>query len=159
MDERFTKALNLSYFYLKFRPRTEKEITEYLRKKAKRFKFDEAIIKKTLQSLKEDSLVDDRKFIEWFVEQKAARRPRSVFLMQRQLVKHGVDKQMIEKYFEDHKINEEETARLAVSSRFARWKSLAKEKRFQKVASFLSRRGFNYDIIKKTIAKLEDKDI
>lgn len=159
MKEEFLQALNFAYFYLKFRPRSKKEMTDYLNKKAKRYRWAEKVVGEAVKDLEDLDLLNDKKFIEWFVEQKAARKPRSVFLMRRQLLKHGVSKELIDRYFQEHEVDEEEVARQAISSRFARWKSLPKDKRFQKVAAFLSRRGFSYDIIKKTIAKLEENDI
>ena len=157
-DKLYLKALNLSYFYLNFRPRTYKEIEEYLQKKAAKFKFDEKTISKAIKSLQQDNLINDQKFIEWFVEIKTTRRPISKFLIKQKLLKHGVEKQLIDEYLEKNTVDELKLAKIALEKRWLRFKNLPKKEKFQKTASFLGRRGFSYDIIKKTIAEFGEKD-
>lgn len=157
-NELYLKALNLSYFYLQFRARTKKEIIDYLRKKAEKHHFEPETIKRAVKSLEDEGLIDDQKFVEWFVEIKNARKPKSKYLMKQQLFKYGVDKQTVDDYFEDKVIDELALAKVAVEKRWDKYNKLDKQERFKKVASFLGRRGFSYDIIKKTIAHLEQKD-
>lgn len=152
-DKLYLKALNLSYFYLNFRPRTYKEIKDYLQKKAAKFKLDEKTIAKAIKSLEQDNLINDRKFIEWFVEIKTTRRPASLFLIKQKLLKHGVKKDLIDEYLENKKIDEFALAKKALERKWEKFKKLPKKERFQKTASFLGRRGFSYDIIKKTLAE------
>lgn len=147
-DKFFLKALNLSYFYLNFRPRTRKEIIEYLQKKAAKFKFDEETIRKAIKLLEQDHLINDRKFIEWFIEIKTTRRPLSKFLIKQKLLKHGVEKQLIDEYLEKNVVDELKLAKTALEKRWEKFKNLPKQERFKKTASYLGRRGFSYDTIK-----------
>lgn len=157
-DRLYLKALNLCYFYLNFRPRTRKEILDYLNKKAAKFKFDQKIIKKAVKTIEDENLINDAKFIEWFVEIKSVRKPKSKFLIKQQLFKHGVPKDLIDEYFEDKTIDELALAKKALEPKWERFKKLDKQERFKKTASFLGRRGFSYDITKKTIAEFDQKD-
>lgn len=156
--EGLLKALNYAYFYLRFRPRSKKELIDYLNKKAKRWKWPEELVGRAIAELEELGLIDDLKFIQWFVEQRSAIKPKGVFLLKRKLSQFGVSKDIVEEYFASNEQNEVEMASKAVSFRWNQWKSLEKRERFLKAAAFLSRRGFSYDTIKSVVAKLEEKE-
>ena len=156
--ENVQKALNRAYFFLKFRLRSKKEMVDYLTKKAKRYKWDESVIEAAVKELEELDLIDDKKFMEWFVEQKSVLKPKAVFVLKRSLRLYGIDQNLIDDYFEKNKFNEEEMAKKSLGTRWERWKVLSREKRFQKIASYLQRRGFSYDIIKKLVAEFEKKE-
>jgi len=92
------------------------------------------------------------------VEQKSVLKPKAVFVLKRSLRLYGIDQNLIDDYFEKNKFNEEEMAKKSLGTRWERWKVLSREKRFQKIASYLQRRGFSYDIIKKLVAEFEKKE-
>lgn len=156
--ENLLKALNYAYFYLKFRPRTKKELTDYLNKKAKRYKWPEGLVAQAISELEGLELIDDQKFIEWFVEQRSAVKPKAIFILKRRLIQFGVPKETIDEYFDRNKMDEVAMALVAIRFRWQQWKNLEKQERFKKVSGFLTRRGFRYDVVKKTIAKLEGKE-
>ncbi|MDO8496972.1 MAG: regulatory protein RecX [bacterium] len=149
------RALNFSYFYLKFRPRSKKEIVDYLHKKADRFSLTETIIDQAVISLEEQGLVDDTKFVEWFVEQRSRAKPKSEFALRQELFRFGIEKELLDEYFSEHEMPEEELALKALRPRWRRYENMDRKIRFQKVSQFLARRGFSFDIIKKTINFLE----
>lgn len=156
--EEFLKALNYAYFYLKFRPRSKKELTDYLLKKAKRWKWPDELVQKAIAELEELGLIDDKKFIEWFVEQRSAVKPKGTFILKRKLAQFGVPKEVVDEYFDENVQDEIAMARKAISYRWNQWRGLDKRERFKKAAAFLSRRGFRYDTIKKVVADLEEKE-
>lgn len=151
------KAKNLVYFYLKFRPRTEHETQTYLQKKARRYKLTEGIIEKTIQTLRNEKLLDDQAFIAWHVDRRSRVKPKSRMLLTKELIKYGAPKELIGNFFEKEEFEEDGLAKKALSARWARWGRLPKDKRFLKAASFLKSRGFSYGSIKKAIAELEEK--
>ena len=155
MDDLIHRALNFSYFYLKFRPRSKKEIVDYLHKKADRFSLTEAIIEQAVLSLEEQGLVDDKKFIEWFVEQRSSAKPKSEFALRQELFRFGIEKELLDEYFAEHEMPEEELAMKALRPRWRRYENMDRKMRFQKAAAFLGRRGFGFDVIKKSINFLE----
>lgn len=157
-NEVLSKALNRAYFFLKFRPRTRKELEDYLQKKAKRLKLTEAQIIKTLSKLKEQGFIDDKAFIEWYVNQRSRLKPKSRFLLGRELFKLGISREQADSYFEKHTVDEDRLASRALAPRWSRLKQLSWEKRFQRASSFLRLRGFGYEVIKKTIAEFEKKE-
>lgn len=156
--EQLVYALNLCYFYLRFRPRTEKEILRYLEKKAKRFSFATKIIHLAIEELKKQDLINDKKFVKWFVEDRMSSKKKSAPLLKFQLNKHGVEKSVIQEYFEDSFPDQHESAHAALRSKWSQYLRFEKRKRFEKAAGFLQRKGFPYDVIKKAIAELEQME-
>ena len=156
--ELLERAKNLAYFYLKFRPRTERELHEYLLKKKRRYKLTEDIIQKATDELKEEKLIDDKAFIAWHVGRRSRTKPKSRMLLTQELYKYGIPKEIIEGFFETNELQENELAKEALTTRWPRWINLPKEKRFQKAASFLKSRGFSYGVMKNTIAELEETE-
>lgn len=156
MKEQILSALNKCYFFLKFRPRSKKEMIDYLQKKARRFKWPESTIVRTIGQLEEGGLIDDKKFIEWFVNQKIARKPKSKFLIQKELQRFGIDKFLVEDFFANNLLDEEAWVREILDRKWNSWSGLDKRKRFGKAAKLLQRKGFSYGLIKKTIVELEE---
>lgn len=146
--------LNSAYFYLKFRFRTEKEMRKFLEKKAEKRKWAKDLIEKAIEELKQQELIDDKKFIQMFVNDRLALKPKGEYVLKQELLKHGVEKELIDEYFANITINEDEIAYKILLSRWSRFKSLPREKRYQKAYSFLTLRGFSFETIRKTIDKM-----
>ena len=154
-DELLAKAQWLSYFYLQFRPRTEREMREYLAKKKPKHKLTDAVIDTMIENLKEENLVNDKLFVAWLVDRRSRTKQRSAMLLKRELIKHGVDKDLIQDFFEEKPLDELPLALQALTVRWRRFTSLEKRKRFEKAVRFLQGRGFSYGIIKNAIAEME----
>ncbi len=148
--------LNYAYFYLKFRPRSKKEVKDYLLKKIKKRHWSTDSVAKVLSELEEQALVDDKAFVSWFIEQRNAAKPKSQFVLKGELLRFGIAKDLIDEYFNTNEQPEEELALKALQSRWRRFQTLPKKERFEKSASFLLRRGFSFDIIRKVISDLEN---
>lgn len=153
------KLLNYAYFYLNIRPRTVKEVRDYLVKKAKKFGIPPEIIEPILVRLLELKLLDDHEFVRWYVEGKFASSKKSTFLLRQELSRLGVSKNDTDEYFEDKTVDEMGASREALSVKWKRFSTLPdKKERFQKAATYLARKGFSYGIIKKTIAEYEGEE-
>ncbi|MBI2641036.1 regulatory protein RecX [Candidatus Roizmanbacteria bacterium] len=148
--------LNYAYFYLKFRPRTKKELRDYLYKKIEKRYLSRDVADQAIKELEEKGLISDKAFVEWFVEQRRTGKPKGKFVIKSELLRHGVSKDLIDTYLEEHPLQEEELALKVLQSRWHRFKELSKKERFEKAAAFLVRRGFPFDIIRKTIEKVEE---
>ncbi|NTU73006.1 hypothetical protein HGB07_02400 [Candidatus Roizmanbacteria bacterium] len=148
--------LNKAYFYLKFRPRTIAETRRYLLEKSELYHWAPSEIKEALQYLLEEKYLDDAAFVAWFVESRQRTKPKSVKVLQKELKRYGADTEAVGQYFLSHESDEWAAASKALVSRWSRYRPLSPPDRFKKAASFLSRRGFSYDVIKKTIAQMEE---
>ncbi len=156
LKELVLRALNRAYFYLKFRPRTKKEVVGYLNKKAERFHWPEEVVTLATADLEEEGLINDQKFVEWYVEQRNLIKQKSTFALRTEMMRLGISKDLLEEYFTESPINEEKLALEALKKKWSRFDRLDKRERFQKAAAYLSRRGFNFDVIKKTIKNIEE---
>jgi regulatory protein len=150
--------LNIAFFYLKFRPRTIKETRNYLYKKVKTTHWSHAAVDKIINHLIELKFLDDKEFVNYLVTSRTRTKVKGVFAIKQELNRFGVDRELVEEYFSKTEINEGELAEKILSSRWDRLKSLPKQKRFEKVIGFLQRRGFNYEISKKAIEDLINKE-
>lgn len=158
MDTEVSRLLNFAYFYLRFRPRTESEMLQYLEKKAKKFSYSEESVEKSLKRLMDQKLIDDSQFVTWFVEIRGSSKKKSVAYLKSELRVRGVSSHIVGAYFEQNVIDEDESAVKALRSQWRRFEKEDKRKRFTKSAAFLQRKGFGYSIIKRAIAEIEEKE-
>ena len=158
MDDDLIPLLNIAFFYLKFRPRTIKETREHLYKKVRTTHWSHEAVDKIIKHLIEQKFLDDKEFINYLVTSRTRTKIKGVFAIKQELNRFGVNKELIDEYFSNTEINEKELAEKILSSRWPRLKTLAPQKRFEKAINFLLRRGFNFDISRKTIEKLEEKN-
>ena len=156
MDNDLIPLLNIAFFYLKFRPRTIKEAREHLYKKVRTTHWSHEAVDKIINHLIELKFLDDKEFINYLVTSRTRTKVKGVFAIKQELLRYGVEKELIDEYFSNTQINEEELAEKFLASRWDRFKSLPKQKRFEKAVSLLARRVFNFEISRKTIQKLED---
>lgn len=154
-NEDLQALFNHAYFYLKFRPRTKKEVRDYLYKKIVKRHWSRDSVDKVIQQLEEQNFINDKEFVRWFIEQRNNSKPKSQFVLTQELLRYGVPKELIVFYFEENSQPEEKLALKALQSKWNRFQRLEKKERFEKSASFLSRRGFSFDLIRKTIESIE----
>lgn len=157
MQKHLDKALNRCYFYLKHRPRTEKEIYFYLLKKSKKYNINEKDIRDIILDLKQKSYLDDTKFVEWFVSKRLSNKPKAVFIIKSELKKLGIKDDLINAYFDENKVDEYEIAIKALMRVNKRFLNLDPDKKKEKQYSHLLSRGFKYDDIKKAVEESNKK--
>ena len=148
----------MAFFYLKFRPRTIKETRDYLYKKVVTTHWSHEAADKVIDHLIEQKFLDDQEFVRYLVESRTRTKVKGVFAIKQELFKYGVEKEFIDEYFAKTEINEEALAEKILVNRWPRLKTLPKQKRFEKAVNLLARRGFNFEISRKTVEKLEDKN-
>lgn len=158
MSDDLIPLLNIAFFYLKFRPRTIKETREYLYKKVKTTHWSHVAVDKVIDHLIKLKFLDDEEFIDYLVTSRIRTKVKGVFAIKQELNRFGIDKELIDEYFSNIKINEEELAEKILISRWPRFKNLPPKKRFEKAMSLLQRRGFNFEIGRKTIDKFLSDD-
>lgn len=155
MNDDLLPLLNKAYFFLKFRPRSEREVRDYLYKKVAKTHWSREAADKVIEKLKEQELIDDEKFIDWFVRMRTTLKPKGQRALVRELKLKGIKQDPIDKYFSVNTVDEETLAFDLLERRWARYKNLDSRKRFEKAVRYLMSRGFGYDLIKQTINKIE----
>ena len=158
MNEDLIPLLNKAYFFLKFRPRSEKEVHDYLYKTIAKKHWSRDDADKIVKNLKERGLINDQEFVSWFVRQRTALKPKGQRLLERELRQKGIAEELIEQYFSVNTIDEEALAHQILEKRWSRFKNVDSRKRFEKASRFLMSRGFGFDLTKKTIEELSKKE-
>ncbi len=145
------KAKNYAYLLLKFRPRSEKELYQRLKKK----KFDEQIIQETLTFLKDKRFIDDRDFAQAWVESRI-KKPLGIRRIREELKFKGIDKEIIDNTTEKAKEDyfEQDIVTKLARGKLERLKNIEPLKAKRRVLAFLLRRGFSPDIVVDTINQL-----
>jgi len=153
-DTQYLKLLNAGYRYVSFRPRSEKEITDFLQKKLHTWHTTApAVLTKVLDRFRELGYMDDRKFITWWVEQRNTHRPKGKRVIVQELQQKGINKSLIEEVLSETRDGSDETdlAKQALSKKLDLWKNLSKLDKKKKIYDYLTRRGFSFDSIRGVI--------
>lgn len=134
------KAKNYCFLLLKFRLRSEKELYQRLKIK----KFDEAVIKKTLEFLKDRGFIDDTCFAKAWIESRI-KKPLGLRRLRRELSVKGIDKQTIDNELGRIKdsYSEEDAVLRIVRARFKKTKGIDSQKAKRRIWGYLLRRGFS----------------
>ncbi|MBI3559162.1 RecX family transcriptional regulator [Candidatus Gottesmanbacteria bacterium] len=131
-ESEFGKLLNKAINFLSYRPRSEWEIRQFLKKKDPGAAQDDII-----EKLKKLKLVDDETFAKWYVEQRNTFRPKSRRILEMELRRKGV------KIKPETDLSETELAKRALGKK----KFMVKEKAIR----FLASRGFSWETIEDVI--------
>lgn len=144
MQGQSEKAKNYAFLLLKFRPRSEQELTERLRRK----KFDPEIIKEVLAFLKEKDFINDSYFAGAWIESRL-KRPFGLRRIRQELKLKGVDKEIIEAEIERARQGycEEDIVRNLTQQKLRRLKDIDPRIARARVYSYLVRRGFSPETI------------
>lgn len=155
--EAVQRLLSRAYFYMGFRMRTEKEMYTYLSEKATNYGYNSLIVEETMRELREQGYINDLRFVESYVLSFQNTKQKGKSLLKNELFQKGVSEQIIDAYFENNPLNEQELIFTLLQKRWSRYKHLDRIKRFKKAHDFLRRKGFLYDMVKKTIEEMEEK--
>lgn len=141
-QDRFTKAKEDAMRLVTLRPRSVAEIQQHLRRKG----TEELQIEHVVTRLQEIGLLNDEAFARYWVEQRETFKPRSPLALRQELLQKGVSRDIIEQVLRD--VDAFASARRLAEQRALRWQHLPYEAYRLKMAQFLQRRGFDYEIIR-----------
>jgi len=159
--EDFEKFYNSSLRFLSYRPRSEKEVRDRLIRK----KIDSQIIEKIIAKLKEKKFLNDEEFAKWWIEQRTKVRPKAIRVITLELKQKGISNEIIESLLskdvssEEQVSNDLELANKLIEKRIERFRNSSKQEIYQKLGSYLSRRGFDWETIKQSIDELFSKGV
>ena len=149
----FPKLLERVLKFISIRPRSQKEILDYLKKKIPQ---NQDLQNKVFKEVENLGLVDDMAFTYWWLEQRNAFRPKGKRALFYELKQKGIDNFIIEEVLAKG-LDEINLARQSAQKKWSSFKNLPLEVGRQKLAGFLSRRGFNWEVIKKTLDEITKK--
>ena len=147
-SDHFHSCLNAATHFLGYRPRSEFEVRERLQRRG----FDDNTIKVVIAKLKEQGLVDDVAFAQFWKENRDSFSPRSQWLTKLELRQKGVTDDIIDQVIET--IDDDDNAYRAALSK-ARSLPRSDYQGFRRrLGEYLKRRGFGYGVINHTIERL-----
>jgi regulatory protein len=151
-DRAVFTALNL----LAHRGRSERELRQRLRLKG----YTSEAIDEAIRRVVDWGYLNDGRFAESWVEQRQASRPRSRRALAHELREKGVDREIIETTLEAAEIDEVADARELATEKWRKERALEPDKRRQRTAAFLARRGYGWDVAKQVLDELSrDEDV
>jgi regulatory protein len=140
----YQKALN----YLSYRSRSEREVSDNLRK----HKFPSDVIQEVIDRLRRNRLVDDHDFARIWVENRSDFRPRGRRALSVELHRKGIQKDIIDEVLQD--LDEDELAFQAAIKQSRKYQGLDWEGFRKKMVAFLARRGFSYGVAVPIVKKI-----
>ena len=152
-EAEFAKTFEKILRFSMLRPRSEKELYDWLKRK----KVHLSLHKKIFERLKKLDLVDDEKFAKWWVDQRLNFRNKSVREITYELRLKGIEKDLINSALEEVKIDEVKSAKGLITKNFFRWRRFSTAERKVKILQYLLRKGFPFRVVKKAVEELELK--
>jgi len=143
----FQKTLDKLLRFATLRPRSQREIRYWLRRK----KVHESLNEELFKRLRRLEFLDDEKFAKWWIDQRLSFKPRGKRALKYELFQKGIDKEVIEKILNESEIDEAKIAKKLLEKNTYKWKKYKGLEEKQKKSQFLARKGISWDSIKKLI--------
>lgn len=147
-EENRQLAFNYGLKYLSFRNRSTKEVYDYLLRKH----FVEDSINSALRKLTELKFIDDEEFARAWIESRQKYKGKSKLILKNELRMKGLRDEQINPLLADAS-EDMETAKIAYRKKERILGKLPRDEFNKKMAAFLARRGYSFDIISKLLHK------
>jgi regulatory protein len=144
------KAYALAVRFIGVRPRSTREVVDYLRRKG--FEGGEADV--AVERLESSGLLNDRVFAESWVTNRNALRPRSRRMLAQELLAKGVASDVVQPVL-DAMMGQDDEARVAAQV-VRKKRKLPGYQDERKLTEYLLRQGFSYEAIKKALGSQGD---
>jgi len=141
-------CLNVAYHYLTYRARSEVELRQYLHKRG----FGDEVVGEIITRLKEQGLIDDVAFAQFWRDSRLSSKPRSKRLISQELKEKKVAEDTIKQVTND--IDDEESAYKLACCRVHMLAHLDYPDFQRRLSNYLAYRGFSYDVIRQTVSRL-----
>ena len=146
------RLYQVAIFYLKFRFRTEFEMTSYLQRKVIHASKDE--IQKAIYELKAQNLINDERFAQEWIAAKL-RKGKGPYFINKQLKRLGIDSIIINQAIDDiDEVDQLDAAKKIIQKKRSMFNKLNNTKKRLKIRQYLFNNGFSSQVIRKTIDDL-----
>ena len=144
----FQRCLDAAVRYLSYRPRGEAELRDRLTQRGFAGDIQDAVILK----LREQGLVNDSAFAQFWRDNRDTFRPRSKWLTGLELRRKGVDTEIIDRVVDT--IDDEANAYRAAQSKARQLSGADYPTFYRRLGGYLQRRGFSSSVIKGTLERM-----
>ena len=152
-QDTFQNCLTTAYRYLTYRPRSEWEIKNRLRRRG----CSSEIIAKVVTKLNEQNLLDDIAFAEFWRDSRMSHKPKSRRLIAKELSEYHVNDDIIKQTIAS--IDDERSAYLLGCAKIRSLAHLDRVVIERRLINYLKYRGFTFEIIKRiTYRLLKEKE-
>jgi len=141
-------CMDAAVYYLSYRPRSENEVRQRLRRRG----FDSKTIEEVVTKLKERSLIDDIAFSEYWRNNRLSFSPRSARLINLELRQKGIAAETANEATGN--INDENSVYEAGLRKAHRLTALDYDDFRSRLYDYQVRRGFSYEKIKRVVDRL-----
>lgn len=138
-------ALQRAIRFMSYRPRSEKEVVDNLRK----HETPEMAIDAIIERLTGNGMINDRNFASLWIENRSEFRPRGSFALRSELRQKGIADQIIDEALAG--LDEDRLALAAGRKKAPKIKAGDEHEFKRKMYGFLSRRGFSYETISEVV--------
>lgn len=160
------KLMERMYGLFNIRQRSEKEVRDYLknlsykRKARGQDEISNVAIDLLVDKLKQKKLLSDADFAKSWVESRRRSKKKGKLALKQELFQKGINKETIEELISGQVTgySEEELAKQALEKKLRIWKNLPEIEFKKKAYGFLTRQGFEYEVIKNVIEKIIKKE-
>ncbi len=159
-ESQFGKLYTRSLEYALIRPRSQRELRDYLYRKTRDTRTKMGDIKKGVSKeltervfnrLFEKGYLDDEKFARFWVENRNVRKGSSMRKLQMELRGKGVDSVIIEQVLANTERADSHELQKIIAKKASRYDDI------QKLTAYLVRQGFRYDDVKEALARSDDE--
>jgi regulatory protein len=150
-EAELSKAVEKAVRFVSYRPRSETELRQHLRRK----QLDDALIEEVIARLRRYNYLNDDEFAAYWVEQRETFKPRSPMALRQELRQKGVDREIVDRAVDE--IDELDAARRAAEKRLNQLARLPYDQFRAKLGGYLQRRGFSYGVIREVIQESWDE--
>lgn len=144
------RATEAAVTFVAYRPRSEREVRDRLRRR----EFAPSAIDAAIERLRGWNYLDDRAFAEYWVENRAEHSPRGRRALEAELRAKGVDRDVTGDVLEEIDLGEEDAALALARKRLPRLSALDEPTQRRRLAAFLGRRGYGWDVIRPVLDRL-----
>ena len=155
-SEDFNINLNRALRFLSFRPRSEKEIKDYFKKK----QAGSATVQKVIAKLKENNFLNDKEFTKWWIEQRTLIKPKAWRIIRMELKNKGIEDEIIQEvHASEYMVHSDlKIAIKLAEKKIPYYKNLPKQEVYQKLGRYLISKGFDWETVKKSIDEIFSKE-
>lgn len=154
VESDYRTTLEYLYVYASLRPRSEKEISDWFRKR----KVHESLQPKLIQKLKDQDLYGDKKFAKWWIGQRLQFKSKSQRELEQELRLKGVSREIIAEALSGFTISDVDAIKKLLEKNAYKWQKLGDREKKRKQTEYLARKGFGWSDIRRAIDDLEQID-
>jgi regulatory protein len=147
-SDHFHRCLKSAIYYLSYRPRSESEIRGQLERRG----FNGDSIESVVTKLKEQGLINDMAFAQFWRDNRESFSPRSQLLTRLELRKKGVASNIIAQVVDE--VSDTDNAYRAALSKVRGLPTVDYQSFRYRLGNYLKRRGFSYEVINHTLERI-----